>query len=477
MKRKILTLLVSLSMTVFGMSQHAGNSLGLNPLDYIEIPDNGNTSLDINDGFTFEAWIFNFGSGSNQKVAGKIGSDFRNGFIYGIEDLQVNLEVFDENGTNTKLKAGTISGIGWTHVAGTYEVGGLLTIYVNGVKAGETTASTAPHGPTDSPFRIGIAPWDINALGFVGYVDEVRYWNAVLDEATIFAWMHKDVDDAHPNFAELALYHKYNEDAGPTVFDETSFENDGVFSTTMGQTLEPLNLPFKGDFDLFENGVQGFWNAKGAGTSDILSVDAFFVDSLDFTQSALFSHSDGDYSIFPMSSNGLEGRLSKIWRVTTQGDLFLVNFSFDLNAVDLTGYSDPVLLVSDDDDFSDASQIPGDLAAGIFSINDEGAFDGNYFAIGFQSSTSTFDQQENDLAGAILPNPNSGEFSLLFGQPAAALKMSVYDLHGKMIWNAGLPAGQPKYHFALAAMLEPGFYMIRLMDGDGRTAVQKMLVR
>ncbi|MEO1262963.1 MAG: LamG-like jellyroll fold domain-containing protein [Bacteroidota bacterium] len=477
MKRQLLLLLVTLSLTVAGLAQHAGNSLGLNPVDYVEIPDNGNTSLDINDGFTFEAWIFNFGLTANQKVAGKIGGDFRNGFIYGIEDLQVNLEVFDETGTNTKLKAGTVSGIGWTHVAGTYEVGGMLVIYVNGVKAGETAASAAPHGPTESPFRIGIAPWDTNALGYVGYVDEVRYWNAALDEATIFEWMHKDVNSAHPDFAELALYHKYNEDAGPTVADESTFENDGVFSTTGGQTLEPLNLPFKGDFGLFENGVQGFWNAKGTGTSDILSVDAFFVDTLDFGQSALFSNSDGDYSIVPMSSNGLAGRLSKVWRVTTQGDLFLVNFSFDLNAVDLTDYNDPVLLVSDDDDFSDANQIPGNLAGGIFSVNDEGALDGNYFAVGFQSSTSTFDVRQNDIKVSIAPNPNLGEFSLLFEKPAAELDMSIYDWQGKMVWHTVLPAGQDKHRIDLTTTLQAGLYAIKLTDDIGRTTLQKMLVK
>lgn len=257
MKKHLLSVLLLLSFINSILSQHAGNSLGLNPIDYVEVPDNDDSSLDINDGFTFEAWVFNFGFTANQKVAGKLAGDFKNGFIYGIEDQQVNIEVFDNNGTNTKLKAGFVSGIGWTHLAGTYDVGGMLAIYINGIKVGETAASSALHDFNLNPFRIGIAPWDVNALGFVGYVDEVRYWNEELDEATIRAWMHKDITDMHPNFDKLGLYLKFNESAGPTVLDESIHENHGMFSTTGGQTLEPLNLPFKGDFDLFENDVQG----------------------------------------------------------------------------------------------------------------------------------------------------------------------------------------------------------------------------
>ena len=55
-------------------------------------------------------------------------------------------------------------------MAGSYEVGGMLTIYVNGEKVGERAASAVPVNPNTNPFRIGIAPWDVNALGLVGFM-------------------------------------------------------------------------------------------------------------------------------------------------------------------------------------------------------------------------------------------------------------------------------------------------------------------
>ena len=91
-------LLLCVHLTCF--SQYAYNSLGLGAVDYVEVPDDPDGSLDVPGAFTFEAWIFNFGGPANQKVAGKLVNDFTNGFIFGIEDNQINMEVFDNTGTN-----------------------------------------------------------------------------------------------------------------------------------------------------------------------------------------------------------------------------------------------------------------------------------------------------------------------------------------------------------------------------------------
>ena len=255
MKNKLLLIFILIGLNITLSAQYGLNSLGMNAVEYLEI-DTGSPTLDITDGFTFEAWILNFGGTSDQKIAGKLAANFTNGFIFGIEDLQVKLEVFDDNSANNNLSWGTVSDIGWTHVAGTYEVGEMMAIYINGEVVGMALASNTVVNPNTSPFRIGIAPWDINALGFVGYIDEARYWQKALDGAVIKDWMHRDITADQPNYEALSFYHKYNETEGFTAEDQTANENWGVLSSTE-MLWEDQFLPFAGDGDLFENGVQG----------------------------------------------------------------------------------------------------------------------------------------------------------------------------------------------------------------------------
>ena len=126
-----------LSISSFG--QHAINAIDIGAVDYVEIAANPNGSLDINNGFTIEAWILTGSAQSNQKVAGKIAGDFKNGFILGIQDGQVNMEAFDEIGVQTVLQTGLVPDTTWTHIAGTYQVGGMMTIYINGQKCWRNT--------------------------------------------------------------------------------------------------------------------------------------------------------------------------------------------------------------------------------------------------------------------------------------------------------------------------------------------------
>ncbi|MCB0588480.1 MAG: T9SS type A sorting domain-containing protein [Phaeodactylibacter sp.] len=477
MKSALLSILLIPISFVLSFAQYGQNSVGVGAVEYIEVLPNPNGSLDAGDGFTFEAWILNYGGPSNQKVAGKLVSDFKNGFIYGIEDLQVNLEVFDNNGTNTRLKAGSISGIGWTHVAGSYEVGGMLTIYVNGKKAGETAASAVPVNPNTNPFRIGIAPWDVNALGLVGYVDELRYWQAVLDEATIREWMHKDVTADHPNYDKLSLYHKYNETEGPAVVDETANDNFGIFSSE-SIALEPAFLPFKGEFEMYENDLQGIWNAKTEGSSDILSFTGTFFDSLALEVSAIFGHSDGDYSFDTDAPGNYDRSLSKAWQVATQGELF-VNFSFDLSMIDMSQVEEVVLLSSPEEDFSNADVTSGTLDGSTFAVEEIVPVDGWYYTLGFKTTISgTRNPVNQALHMEVSPNPSKGIFRLhVEREQPGALQVRVLNLAGEVLYNKATPNVPATYtEWVDPGHLAPGMYLVEVR-GAQQAGIRKLAVK
>lgn len=45
-----------------------------------------------------------------------------------------------------------------------------------------------------------------------GRIDELQIFNAALDEATILAWYQKKTDASHPNWADLLVYHDFDEE-------------------------------------------------------------------------------------------------------------------------------------------------------------------------------------------------------------------------------------------------------------------------
>lgn len=441
--------------------------MAMAPEHYIQVLDPLNSSLlDINSGFTFEAWILNLGETADQKIGGKVGPDFKNGFIYGIDNSQVSFEVFNNVGFNTNLKAGQIPDFGWTHVAGTYAVGGMLTIYINGEKVGEKAASAAPHNHTNSPFRIGIAPWDVNALGFAGAVDEIRYWNAVLDGATIRDWMHKDIASGHPNFASLALYYKFSVWDPTAVNDEATTNFPGIFFPP-GLLVEPIFLPFKGDFDLFENDVQGVWNTKTTGSSDILSVEAIVSDPTIQEQSVVFAHSDGDYSLNTNAPVGYDAILSKTWRVTTQGEL-LTHIAFDLSPISLPGNFSVELLSSYTPEFTSPSAQTGTLDGDVFNVDFLLFTEGYYYTLGFKYGTSVDEAASAANRLQLLPNPNKGAFAFKLDTPAkGALTAIVYDLQGREVGRRDFSAGQQQYEADFSESLQSGQYYFVLSDEDG----------
>lgn len=473
MTKKSLFCLFFLSISVAAWTQYGENSVGVGAVEYIEIE--ANSTLDVTDGFTFEAWILNFGGASNQKVGGKLVNDFKNGFIFGIENLQVNFEVFDDNGTNTNMLAGAISDIGWTHVAGTYEVGGMMVIYVNGEKVGSQAASSVAINPNANPFRIGIAPWDVNALGFVGYLDEVRYWQKALEEETIRAWMHKDVTDAHPNYGQLSFYHKYNETEGTVAADETANENWGILSSE-AIVWEPQSLPFQGAFELYENDVQGVWNAKKEASSDIMSITGTFFDSLALANSVLLSHSDGDYGFVTTAPDDYDRSLAKVWRVATQGEIFS-DITVDLSPIDMSQVTEVVLLASDDEDFSDAEVIEGTLDGDTFSIV-EGIFtDGYYYTLGFKTTITNIDQVDPEtFLIQLAPNPSQGVFTLEIAQvEAISLQIRVLDMSGKPVFQKTSEQAATITEQMDLSHLPAGAYLLEVQD-DRQKWVEKLMI-
>lgn len=155
----------------------------------------------------------------------------------------------DNNGTDVigiEYTPGT-----WLHLS-VVHANGTLTVYkdsllVEAIPSG-SSASTSGSVYLAGTGRNGTATY------FQGQLDEVRFWNTPLDQATISAWMAQEIAATHPNFASLAAYYRMSDGLGTTLTDNAGFGNTGtllggmsdanwVLSTAFGGTAAPTDTP------------------------------------------------------------------------------------------------------------------------------------------------------------------------------------------------------------------------------------------
>ena len=101
----------------------------------------------------------------------------------------------------------------WNHWAFTKNtVTGVMNMYLNGQLAHSGTAKNRPLGGI-ARFNIGSGANNANNA-YDGYIDEFQVWDKELDQATIQAWMNKDIDPSHPSYSNLVAYYQFNEGSG-----------------------------------------------------------------------------------------------------------------------------------------------------------------------------------------------------------------------------------------------------------------------
>ncbi len=125
----------------------------------------------------------------------------------------------------------------WNHWAFTKNsVSGEMKIYLNGSLWHSGSGMTRS---MDGIVKFKIAG-SSNEGRYAGFINDFRVWDVDLDESTIQEWMYRDVDNSHPNYNDLLVYYKLDEEDGDVVFDHSSNGYDGTIS---GQ---PLRISKKG---------------------------------------------------------------------------------------------------------------------------------------------------------------------------------------------------------------------------------------
>jgi alpha-tubulin suppressor-like RCC1 family protein len=162
-----------------------------NPGAYIGIQIADQPAYALTNSLTIEGWIRPRGNGYNIFWRG----DNR----YGLDPYSLGMSansninfLITDSGGNSATIGTTIPYFVWTHVAATLDgSSGTMSIYTNGVLAGQTTTSVRPFGPLiagDSPgIGIGNVNDGFNNFPFTGDIDEISLYNRALSAAEIQA--------------------------------------------------------------------------------------------------------------------------------------------------------------------------------------------------------------------------------------------------------------------------------------------------
>jgi hypothetical protein len=135
---------------------------------------------------TVEAWIKTTATGVALIVSRDNGTNGHRDFQFRIDAGKVQFVNMRGNGVGatTVASAGTVNDGAWHHVVAVRD-GSTVTLYIDGVQDGHSTAMQAPHLTGTS--RIAVATNANNAAWLAGTLDEVAYYGTALAAARVAA--------------------------------------------------------------------------------------------------------------------------------------------------------------------------------------------------------------------------------------------------------------------------------------------------
>lgn len=123
----------------------------------------------------------------------------------------------------------------WNHWAFTKNATtGNMKIYLNGIQWHQ---GTNLFNDMDGVAQFRIAANFFNTNTYNGKVDEFMIWNKELDAATIPGLMNQKITPAHPDYANLLYYYRFEENAGAVATNEVNAQMPATL-VGMGQRMQ-----------------------------------------------------------------------------------------------------------------------------------------------------------------------------------------------------------------------------------------------
>ncbi|MCD4819135.1 MAG: T9SS type A sorting domain-containing protein [Candidatus Cloacimonetes bacterium] len=221
-------MLVLFSSTVFAQNY----DLNFGGTDWIEIPDN--PALNPSE-LTVEFWINPASLTGIPNFVTKGGN--YGGFTpqYEIYHSQTNhclRYISGNSGQSPNLNSISSLSTGvWQHVVLTHTET-TIKFYIDGILDSQTTSGGFLANPTTQTLHFGVEGRKLSNTYLNGKLDEIRIWDAALDQTTIQTWMNQPLNDTHPNWSDLVGYWKLDEGSGQVAGDSSGNGNDGQLGST-----------------------------------------------------------------------------------------------------------------------------------------------------------------------------------------------------------------------------------------------------
>lgn len=203
--------------------------------DYVRVEDN--TDIEIAQ-YTIETWFNIENQPSTDQTYTMLqegtsdGTLNRSGFELSYRDVAGNKElVFGHvdvsDGLQEVIVPNSISEGVWHHAAATYD-GTTITLYIDGIEAGDLVTGNGPSYVGDAQdFKIGAGETNIGITAFFdGLIDQVRIWNSALTSNDLQSEMDRSQNLDGP--AGLVAIYRFDQNSGTNVPDLSGNGNVGV---------------------------------------------------------------------------------------------------------------------------------------------------------------------------------------------------------------------------------------------------------
>ena len=442
--------------------------------------------LNVGDNLTIEIWLQFRDLGDNQKVIGKFGLN-DSGYLLGVDQGKVYPEVW----TPTKYEdlAGLMNPIAqhWQHLAVTFEAGGSLKSYINGVEVGDVTVGNAGLTTNTDPLIIGIASWDLSNFQSFGNIDEVRVWNVTRTESEINENMFRELVGTETG---LVAYYDFNQSTGANLPDVTGNGNDGTGNNVDADEWVASKAVIANASTAQTMDLHGLWNGisfqdpRVAATDNGMTLSGSAMDTADYV---VFGH-DGAMGT---STADIEGtapanfnRTARVWSVTNMGAIdanVLMNLTdaagggTALNGTATASFYTLLFRTGNSGNFSPVAG-GSSLNNGIVTFNGVTMQNGQY-TIGVGDSeyqgVGIFEASIQDMIN-VYPNPSNGVFNLDMSKlNNSDATLEVFSANGQRIML--------KNSFSEISNIDlsdfgAGMYQLRI-SVDGASFAQRLIVK
>lgn len=443
-----------------------------------------NNILNTGNELTMEVWIRMYNSTWNQKIMGKVTSNFDNGYLMGVQLGQNYSEIWNPS-VNTIQAGSTPVDSAWVHFATTFGSGAQMICYVNGEPVTGLPLTGNAIASSTNPFIIGIAPWDLSNFQSFGNIDEIRIWSVVRTQAEIKSTMHKHLLGNEPG---LVAYWDFNQSSGNTLPDLTGNGNTGTMSSGAAYwSWSPSYAAIGGDAMYNMTDVNGVWFGKDPSlynyattTNGLNLIASIQAKAFDY---AVYGHNDSSgvsTSWLPAGAPVDFERTSREWYFNKGGNV-TSDLYFNLSLAAGSGDSltknlavgNYTLLTRDSatQNFTAVAAASSLLANGTVVKFSGINLENKYYAVGVGSSPLVSVTEVPAWSKLITVQPNPAQQHLTLTN-IAGTEIELVDAIGQRIkqWK-----GVEEHQTYDISMLPDGFYFLKISK-DGSTAAKQFII-